>query len=97
MSKGIVTEYDKICFFCGRPSECEHHLIFGNGKRELADEDGLKVPSCNKCHNLARAPADRIHENSMAEKLSKMLGQAIYENKIGTREEFRARYGKYYL
>ena len=29
--------------------------------------------------------------------LSKVLGQAIYENKIGTREEFRKRYGKSYL
>jgi hypothetical protein len=98
MSKGIVTEYDDICFFgCGRPAECEHHLIFGNGRRELAEQDGLKVPSCNCCHNLATKPINRVHENSMAEKLSKMLGQAVYEAKIGTREEFRLRYGISYL
>jgi len=97
MSKGIVTDYDKICFFCGKPAECEHHLIFGNGKRELAEQDGLKVPSCNECHNLATKPINRIHENPMAEKLSKMLGQAVYEAKIGTREEFRLRYGISYL
>ena len=41
--------------------------------------------------------AERIHGNAMAEKLSKMLGQAMYEIKIGTREEFRQRYGKSYL
>lgn len=95
-TKSIVTEYDGICFFCGKPAECEHHLLFGNGIRELAEQDGLKVPMCNECHNMGKQ-IERIHENIMAEKLSKMLGQAIYENKIGTREEFRKRYGKSYL
>lgn len=94
--KGIVTEYEGICFFCGRPAECEHHLLFGNGTRELAEQDGLKVPACNRCHNTGET-TERIHENIMAEKLSKMLGQAIFENRLGTREEFRDRYGKSYL
>jgi len=94
--KSIVTKYGKICFFCGRPAECEHHLLFGNGTRELAEQDGLKVPSCNRCHNMGNT-LERIHGNPMAEKMSKILGQAIYEAKIGSREEFRARYGKSYL
>lgn len=96
MSKGIVTEYKNICFFCGAKAECEHHLLFGTGIRSLAEKDGLKVPSCHRCHNIG-AINERIHENSMAEKLSKMLGQAIYEKEIGSREEFRRRYGKSYL
>lgn len=94
--KSIVTEYTDICLFCGRPAECEHHLIFGNGLRKLADGDGLKVPSCNKCHNMGQIN-DRIHDNPMAEKLSKMLGQAIWESRYGDREAFRKRYGKSYL
>lgn len=36
-TKSIVTDYAGICFFCGKPAECEHHLLFGNGIRELAD------------------------------------------------------------
>lgn len=92
----IVTDYERVCFFCGRPAECEHHLLFGNGKRELAEEDGLKVPTCHRCHNLGSIN-ERVHENPMAEKLSKMLGQAVYEAKIGTREQFRERYGKSYF
>ncbi len=94
--KSIVTEYIDICLFCGRPAECEHHLIFGNGLRKLADGDGLKVPSCNKCHNMDQIN-DRIHDNPMAEKLSKMLGQAIWESRYGDRKAFRKRYGKSYL
>lgn len=95
-TKSIVTGYEKICFFCGGPAECEHHLLFGNGIRELAEQDGLKVPACNKCHNMGDK-LNRVHDNPMAEKLSKILGQAVYEAKIGTREEFRKRYGKSYL
>lgn len=95
-TKSIVTDIETICFFCGKPAECKHHLLFGNRIRELAEEDGLIVPTCNKCHNIGRS-TERIHENIMAEKLSKMLGQAIYEAKIGTREDFRIRYGKSYL
>jgi hypothetical protein len=95
-TRSIVTENEKICFFCGRPAECEHHLISGSGSRKLAEEDGLKVPSCNRCHNMGTG-TESIHNNIMAEKLSKMLGQAVYEARIGSRESFRARYGKSYL
>ena len=94
--KSIVTEYTDICFYCGKPSECIHHLIYGNGLRNLADQDGLTLPSCNKHHNMG-AINERIHGNPMNEKLSKMLGQAIWESHYGTREEFRKRYGKSYL
>ena len=94
--KSIVTEYTDICFFGQCPAECEHHLIFGNGLRDLADEDGLKVPSCNKHHNMGQI-SERIHDNPMAEKLSKMLGQAVWEKHYGNREAFRERYGRSYL
>ena len=96
MSKSIVTDYLGICIFCGRPAECEHHLIFGTAGRELCEKDGLKVPACNNCHNMGEKMR-RVHDNPMAERLSKMLGQAIFEGKIGTREEFRKRYGISYL
>lgn len=94
--QGIVTEYNDICIFCGRQAEAEHHLIFGTAGRELSDKDGLKVPICNNCHNMGDK-LHRIHDNPMAERLSKMLGQAMFEAKIGSREEFRKRYWRSYL
>ena len=94
--KSIVTTDDYACFFCGRPADCEHHLLFGKGIRDLAEEDGLKVPVCNNCHTIGTL-SGRVHDNSKAEQLSKMLGQAIFENKIGTREQFMKRYGRSYL
>lgn len=65
-------------------------------KYYTVEQDGLKVPACNNCHNMGRT-TERVHDNPMAEKLSKILGQAVYEAKIDSREEFRARYGKSYL
>lgn len=100
----ILTENKGYCFFCGRPAECTHHLIFGSSNRKLADEDGLTVPACSRCHNVGNVK-DRIHDNPMAEKMSKMIGQLVWENKIiasgltpyAVRELFRKRYGKSYL
>ena len=97
MSKGIVTEYPEICIFCGRQAEAEHHLIFGTAGRELSERDGLKIPVCNNCHNMGQKLC-RIHENPMAERLSKMLGQAIWEKEWITansqQEPRKAREGK---
>lgn len=92
----------KICAMCGRSAECTHHLIFGSGLRKIADEDNITIDLCNQCHNLGK---DRIHENPAAEKLSKMLGQALWElDHVGyqkereqARADFMKRYGRSYL
>lgn len=100
----------KICAICGRPAECVHHLIFGRGLRKLADEDYLVIDMCNHCHNMAQSTTEQLHDNPMAEALSKMLGQALYERNYilkhmtvpfaddeRPREKFRERYGRSYL
>ena len=94
--KGIVTEYENICIICGRAAEAEHHLIFGTAGRNLSEKYGLKVPICNGCHTL-NEKCRRIHDNPIAEKLSKMLGQAIFEAKVGSRDDFRKIFGRSYL
>lgn len=45
---------------------------------ELSEKDGLKVPVCNNCHNMGQKLC-RIHENPMAERMSKMIGQLAWE------------------
>lgn len=104
--KSVLAEYVEYCAFCGKPAEAEHHLIFGIGMRGLAEEDGLKLPACNSCHNMG-AKSERIHGNPMAEKLSKMLGQIAWEKEYykglleekqdPARETFRQRYKRSYL
>jgi len=106
--KSIVTDYKEICAICGKPSEADHHLVFGNGLRRLSEADGLKIPICNKCHNMGIA-CSKIHDNSMAEALSKIVGQLAWEKEFyknntrafidedPARDAFRKRYGRSYL
>lgn len=100
----ILTGDKEYCYFCGNPASCDHHLIFGNSNRDLAEKDGIKVPICDRCHTYGKLE-DHIHENPMAELLSKMLGQAIWEKQKvsegysleGARSAFRKRYRKSWL
>lgn len=105
--KSIVTEFTEICAICGKPSECEHHLVFGQGIRKLADEDRLTLPMCNKCHNMSNHLTTQLHDNPMAEALSKMVGQLAFEKEFyrfstsgnvdKARMTFMKRYGRSYL
>ena len=105
MKSSVIDEiYSGYCIFCGRPADAEHHLLNGKGIRQLAESDGIKVPVCNSCHNMGKV-TERIHDNVMAEKLSKMFGQAIWErNEVAkgvsideAKSKFRARYGRSYF
>ena len=94
--KGIVTEYENICIIFGSAAEAEHNLIFLKAGRNLIEKYELKVPICNGCHTM-NEKCRRVHDNPMAEKLSKMLGQAIFEAKVGSRDDFRKIFGRSYL
>lgn len=85
--KSIVTKYTQVCAFCGSPVQATHHLVFGRSERVLADKDELTLPVCDACHNMGRVPTVPvkgqgtmiIHGNSMAEAMSKMMGQLAFE------------------
>lgn len=104
MANTILTKYDGFCMFCGKPCYSEHHFLFGVGIRNLAEEDGIKGPACEQCHTSGKV-INRIHDNPMAEKLSKIVGQLAFEKrKVAegmtedeAREAFRKRYGRSYL
>ena len=75
-----VTKYERYSAFSGSPAECIHHLIFGRGKRQLADDDGIWIPLLHKEHNASETGLkDQVHENPAAEHLSKMAGQLCWE------------------
>lgn len=86
---GTITDYEKLCAVCNGPSDNMHHLIFGRGLRKLADEDGLVIPLCIRCHN-------EIHSSTAASKLSRICGQLAYE-KTHSRQDFIKRYGRSYI
>ena len=87
MKHSILTEYEDISAFSGKPKECFHHLCFGVGMRELSDSDGLWIPLQNAEHNCSsKGTIYQIHDNPAAEKLSKMLGQVAWEKEYLAKE-----------
>ena len=103
----IVTRYEGISIRSGYTRECRHHLIFGRGKRELAEADGLWIPLLNKEHNMGSMLCEQIHDNPSAEYLSKLCGQLAFEKEFyrrqlfsadqdPARDVFRTRYGESY-
>ena len=81
---------DKYCDICGLNMASEtHHLIGGTSERRISDKYGLTLDVCRTCH-------ETMHQNSTANKLSKMLGQAMFETNY-TRYEYMKRFKKNYL
>lgn len=80
----------RYCIFCGQPAE-EHHVFFGTSNRKVSDKYGFVVPLCPLHH---REGADSPHKNKAIRLALECWAQTIYEIKIGTREDFRAEFGK---
>lgn len=102
-TKSVVCRQTEYCAICGKQAFGEHHLLFGKD-RQLAEAHGLKIPICAECHTAGMLTT-RIHDNPMAERLSKMLGQAIFEREMALKgadrneckELFRREFGKTYF
>lgn len=81
---------EKRCIYCGKTYGLERHHIFNGPWRSKSETDGLWVWLCEDHHRqVTEGFAERV-------KL-KAMGQRIYEQQIGTRQEFRQRYGRYYI
>lgn len=92
--RSIIQTDDDKCFICQMAFGSEEHHIFpGNPNRRHSEEDGLKIRVCRHCH-------EELHcgkkSGEMMDKLQR-LGQEKYEAMIGTREQFRERYGRSWL
>ena len=89
MGQSIISN-ERRCYLCGNTYGLDkHHIFNGGGYRKKAETDGLWIYLCRGCH-------EEIHRNAVKRLELKKFGQEVYEEKIGTRQEFRKRYGKYY-
>lgn len=95
----MITKFTEHCVICNREVEEIHHLCFGRGIRPLADADGLTAPICRICHS-------ELHHNTIANELSKICGQLLFEKNLiekegisgdEARDRFRERYSRSYL
>ena len=87
----IFQEDNRKCYLCGSwDASDRHHVLHGTANRKKADEDGLTVMLCHRCHM-------RLHDQGIGDRLLQQVGQKVWEEKYGDREAFIARFGKSYL
>ena len=92
MIKSIICQLEQ-CYQCGTTQGLQvHHCIHGTANRTLADEDGLTVYLCWRCHG-------RLHDSDkrLDNKLERLAERRYLEHYGKTIPDFIARYGKNYL
>ena len=94
MSKNKSILYDDSldrCYLCGVYGHTDEHHIFGGPCRKASDRLGLVVHLCRTCHR-------NVHEkNSNMMLYLHQKGQIVYEEHIGSRQEFIKEFIKSYL
>ena len=80
-----------ICYLCGRGGPLDVHHIFGGPCRKASTRRGLVVHICRQCHS-------ELHDKG-GEKMLRLhqKGQMVYEEKFGSREQFREEFIRSYL
>ena len=88
--KSIINP-EPVCFLCRTPLGLhEHHVICGNGRRELSERYGLKLYLCWRCHHL-------VHNDHALDLELRKIGQQAWEDRFGSREEFISVFGRNWL
>jgi hypothetical protein len=82
------------CYVCHAMGDLHRHHVFSGPNRKLSDQDGCWVYLCPKHHNMSKYG---VHFDRTLDLEIKMKTQERWEEINGTREEFRARYGKSWL
>lgn len=87
---------DHECWVCGRTVNLElHHCIHGTANRTLADKYGLYVYLCPACHRGTNGVHGKNgHQRDVT---LKNVAQRAWEAVYGSREEFRAIFGKSFI
>lgn len=94
MTKSIISN-ERECWVCNTSYGLhKHHIIYGSANRKQSEKYGLWVYLCGKHHNLSD---EGVHFNKDLDTSLKQLAQERFEAYLGTREDFRAIFGKSYI
>lgn len=88
-----VIQSEKRCFICGSPYVHEHHIFEGTANRKLSEKYGMKCYLCQPHHTGDSG----VHFNKSIDNELKKYAQRVFEEKIGTREDFRKIFGKSWI
>lgn len=93
MAESIISN-DKECFACGTLSDLHKHHIFMGSNRAVSEKQGCWVYLCSNHHDMS---PEAVHFNHCFDITLKKFCQHVWEEKKGTRDEFRKLFGKSYL
>lgn len=98
--KSILRTRKGVCYLCARLNDDysekvteEHHILFGSGRRGLAEAEGIKVDLCIDHH---RTGQQAVHNCRETRELLCRIAQEEYEQ-THTHDEWMRLAGKNYL
>ncbi len=91
----VFTDDLHHCYFTGS-STCHLHHIFYGIRKDMSEHYGFMIPLSPDLHNMN---PDSVHgnPNEGLDKKLKQMAQTYYEERIGTRDDFRADFEKSWL
>lgn len=94
MSKSLISD-ERACLICGMTYGLHrHHVFYGSANRALSEKWGCWVYLCARHHNLSNKG---VHYNKNLDLKLKQQCQKAWEYQHGTRDEFKAIFGRSYL
>ena len=89
-----ILQKEKCCYFCGGTYALhEHHIIYGRGRRLIAERNGFKAWLCPYHHNMS---GDGVHFNKKRDLALKQECQRKFEE-THTRGRWMKLVGRNYL
>lgn len=86
----VFTANKDKCMFCPATTNLSWHEVFAGRNRQNSMEDGFCLRMCLLCH-------EKKQEDAQFNEFWHRKAQLYYEQNIGDRKEFLARYRKNYL
>lgn len=91
--KSILRTKKGVCYLCSRLNGDywqkyteEHHILYGSGKREISEAEGLKVYLCPEHHCTGQ---QAVHNNREMRELLCAIAQVEYESEHSHEEWMR--------
>ena len=76
--KSIITQVTDECYICRAQGALETHHCHHGSRRKKADEYGLTVKLCPRCHRL-------LHDKGYYDRYLQKVAQQAFENKYSKR------------
>ena len=96
-SESIIEDGNEYeCWFCGCTGQLHrHHIFFGHKNRNISEKYGCWVYLCREHHEGTYGVHGKYgHERDFT---LKKVAQRAWEDVYGSRDEFRAIFGKSYI